>query len=112
MAGDLLQERLLFDITTPDPSIISDLAAIEDEDRNAALPTVYRYAAGVHPQLRGSSYTVDTGTIYVYLVDSSPAGVAKAKELAATIELPTGMINPPDGRNSTYTSRCFHVLCD
>ncbi len=99
-----LSEVLLYDIRAPDPTIISDLKAIDAGNRDAALPVVYRYVAGIHPQLRDSAYTLDTGTTYVYLVDPTPAGVARAKELASTIELPTGMINPPEGNNSTCAS--------
>ncbi|KAI0748790.1 hypothetical protein BC629DRAFT_1599194 [Irpex lacteus] len=100
MSSDDLQERLVYDVTPSDPRVLSGLELCDVANRNPALPHFYRYNLGIHPQLRNLPRTVDTGTVYVYLVDSSPAGSIKAKSLASTIELPTGMIKPLEGNNS------------
>lgn len=104
MSSDDLQERLVYDVTTSDPRVLFGLELCDVANRNPALPEFYYYNLGVHPQLRNLPRTVDTGTVYVYLVDSSPAGSIKAKSLASTIELPTGMIKPREGNNSTCSA--------
>lgn len=101
MSAEPLEERLIYDVTTTDPRVLRGLTVVEEERRDLVLPTVYIYTDGVHPQLRNPARTADTGKAYVYLVDTSPAGSARAKDLASTVELPGGMINPPSGTNST-----------
>lgn len=101
MSAEPLEERLIYDVTTTDPKVLLDLTVVEKERRDLVLPTVYIYNNGVHPQMRNATRTVDTGEVYVYLVDTSPAGSARARELASSVELPGGMTNPPSGTNSS-----------
>ncbi|KAI0094150.1 hypothetical protein BDY19DRAFT_911359 [Irpex rosettiformis] len=97
MSADNSNAPLSYDVEPADPHVLDGLELLHFEGRNPALPPMYRYASGVHPQLLNGTRDASVGTAYVYLVDPSDEGRAKFHSLASTMNIPGGMIDEPGG---------------
>lgn len=108
MPANDLNPRLLYDVRSDDPQVLSGLDVFDVPGRHPSLPHLYKYTAGVHPQLSTVRDTEGKGVIYVYLVDSSPEASARARARALEMDTPTGLTNAPGG-NPGMLFLCVHA---
>ncbi|KAI0083214.1 hypothetical protein BDY19DRAFT_998758 [Irpex rosettiformis] len=86
-----------YKVEPKDPRVYNGIEPFDIEGRNPALPPMFRYIDGIHPQLRNRSRQHGFGAVYVYLVDSSPDGRTAFQALASKIGIPSGQVNQPGG---------------
>ncbi|KAI0085725.1 hypothetical protein BDY19DRAFT_908927 [Irpex rosettiformis] len=80
-----------------DHRVLEGIEPLDIDGRDPALPPMYRYTDGIHPQLRNHTRQGGLGNVYVYLVDSSTDGRAAFLALTSKMSIPSGRIDQPGG---------------
>ncbi|KAI0083084.1 hypothetical protein BDY19DRAFT_998871 [Irpex rosettiformis] len=97
MSNEQAKRPSSYKVESDDPRVYTGIEPFEIEGRNLALPPLFRYVDGTHPQLRNEGHQARIGTVYVYLVDASTDGRAAFHALSSTMRIPSGRIDQAGG---------------
>ena len=84
-----------YSVKPDDSRVLTGLMPVKLPGRSPALPPLYRYVDGTHPQVEFAG--LEGIITYIYLVDASEAGKEAFRTLSSSIDVPRGMIGQPGG---------------